>query len=183
MKTKSMILVSLFASITAIFAFLPAIPLSFSPVPITFQLLGVFLAGAILGGRLGALSQLVYLLIGIIGIPVFSGGSAGISVLFGPTGGYLIGFPIAAYLIGLLVKKSESKPNKINLYTLLAIILPILIIYVPGTLQLSFILKMPLQKAFVIGSLPYIPLDIVKCVLALVIAFPTRKRLKQSLPN
>ena len=87
MKTKSMILVALFAAITSVLALLPAIPLPFSPVPITFQVIGIFLAGAILGPRLGFLSQLVYLLLGSIGLPVFAGGSAGFSVILGPTGG------------------------------------------------------------------------------------------------
>ena len=77
MKTKDLILIALFASITAILSLLPAIPLPFSPVPITFQVLGVFLAGAILGSKRGFISQLLYVILGSIGLPIFAGGQAG----------------------------------------------------------------------------------------------------------
>lgn len=178
MKTKSMILVALFAAITSVLALLPAIPLPFSPVPITFQVLGVFLAGAILGPRLGFLSQLVYLLLGSIGLPVFAGGSAGFSVILGPTGGYLIGFPIAAFICGLLITYGEQKKLDSKLAYITALIAGILAIYVIGTIQLSVVLGMPLSKAFLVGSLPYIPLDAFKIIIAFAIAAPTRARLK-----
>jgi len=175
-----MILVALFAAITAVLALLPAIPLPFSPVPITFQVLGVFLAGAILGPRLGFLSQLVYLLLGSIGLPVFAGGSAGFSVILGPTGGYLIGFPIAAFLCGLLIQYGDQKKLEPKFASILALFAGILAIYVIGTLQLSMVLNMSLSKAFLVGSLPYIPLDILKIIIAFAIAMPTRARLKAS---
>ncbi len=178
MKTKSMILVALFAAITSVLALLPAIPLPFSPVPITFQVLGVFLAGAILGPRLGFLSQLVYLLLGSVGLPVFAGGSAGFSVILGPTGGYLIGFPIAAFLCGLLIEYSEQKKLGPKLAYIGALIAGLFAIYCIGTLQLSLVLDMDLSKAFLVGSLPYIPLDAFKILVAFAIAAPTRARLK-----
>ena len=102
-----MIYASLFGAGTAAGAYL-IIPLP--PVPITLQTLFVWgLAGALLGARLGALSQLVYLLIGIIGLPVFAGGKAGLGVLFGPTGGYLIGFVAGAWVIGTLVNLKKNR--------------------------------------------------------------------------
>ncbi len=180
MKTKSMILVALFASITSVLALLPAIPLPFSPVPITFQVLGVFLAGAILGPRLGFLSQLVYLLLGSVGLPVFAGGSAGFSVILGPTGGYLIGFPLAAFMAGLLIRYGEQKKMNATIAYTTALIVGILVIYCIGTIQLSIVLKMDLAKAFFVGSLPYIPLDAIKILIAFAIAAPTRARLKAS---
>ena len=178
MKTQSMILVALFAALTSVLALLPAIPLPFSPVPITFQVLGVFLAGVILGGKLGALSLIVYLLIGGLGLPVFAGGSAGFSVLLGPTGGYLIGFPIAAFLCGTLIELGESKKISMKLAYGLSILSGITSIYTLGTIQLSVVLGLGLQKAFLVGSLPYIPLDLLKICIAFLIAIPTRSRLK-----
>lgn len=178
MKTKSMILIALFASITAVLALLPAIPLPFSPVPITFQVLGVFLAGAILGAKLGFLSQLVYICIGAIGVPVFAGGAGGFSILVGPTGGYLIGFSIAAFVCGWFIEAAETKKIDAKLAYALAFLGGLASIYVLGTLQLAFVLDMALPKAFSIGSLPYLPLDALKIIVAFMVAIPTRARLK-----
>ncbi|TET40117.1 MAG: biotin transporter BioY, partial [Elusimicrobia bacterium] len=83
LKTKGMILCALFAALTAVGGLI-AVPLPFTPVPITLQTFFTFLAGAILGKYLGALSQIIYLLLGVIGLPVFAKGSSGIGVLLGP---------------------------------------------------------------------------------------------------
>lgn len=176
MKTKDLILIALFASITSVLALLPAIPLPFSPVPITFQVLGVFLAGAILGSKRGFISQLIYILLGSIGLPIFAGGHAGFSVILGPTGGYLIGFVIAAGILGFVVEKNEKDTLTQNI---IGMFLGLCVIYLIGTIQLSFVTGLSLEKAFLVGSLPYIPLDILKAFIALLIAVPTRNRLKQ----
>lgn len=91
----------LFAAATAIGARI-AVPLGFTPVPMTLQTLPVLLAGAVLGPWAGALSQLLYLGLGATGVPVFSGGGVGLPWLFGPTGGYLMAFPLAAAAVGLI---------------------------------------------------------------------------------
>ena len=96
---RGMAYASMFGALTAVGAYI-MIPLP--PVPITLQTLFVNLAGALLGGYLGALSQVVYILLGVIGLPVFAGGKAGAGVLLGPTGGYLIGFVVGAFVIGKL---------------------------------------------------------------------------------
>src|SRR5512143_1882057 len=85
------------------------IPLPFTPVPVTGQTLAVLVVGAALGARKGAASLLLYLLAGFAGLPVFSGGSAGGAVILGPTGGYLIGFIVAAYLIGVLSARGMDR--------------------------------------------------------------------------
>ncbi|MVA76118.1 biotin transporter BioY [Auraticoccus sp. F435] len=97
-------LVAGFAAIIAVCALLPAIKLA-GPVPITLQTFGVLLSGAVLGARRGLLAVLLYLAVGAAGLPVFSGGAAGLGVLAGPTAGYLVGFPVAAALCGLLVER------------------------------------------------------------------------------
>jgi len=100
-KTISYSLASLFSTLTALGAYI-SIPISH--VPITLQTFFVYLAGAILGSKLALLSQIIYILIGIIGFPVFAYGKAGFGVLIGPTGGYLIGFIIGAYIIGRMIE-------------------------------------------------------------------------------
>ncbi len=154
---KEMILVSLFAALTAIGAYI-FIPLPLSPVPITLQLLFAFLAGGILGKKLGFLSQLLYLFIGIVGLPVFAGGMGGIGVFFGPTGGYLIGFLPAAYLAG-----TGKKIFKIKLLYLL---LALGILYLLGITGLMIFSGLNLKSAFTGGILPFLPGDIFKVLLA-----------------
>src|SRR5512133_2023281 len=92
-----------FALLTAMGA---AIQIPIGPVPITLQVLFVLLSGLVLGSRMGALSQMEYLAIGFAGAPVFAGGKAGIVALLGPTGGYLVGFVVAAYLAGLIAERA-----------------------------------------------------------------------------
>ena len=104
---KKMAFASLFAALIAVGAYIK-IPIPFSPVPITLQVFFIFLAGAMLGARWGTLSVIVYLLLGIVGLPVFSGGASGLGVLLGPTGGYLIGFVVAAFLVGTLCEKKGT---------------------------------------------------------------------------
>src|SRR5665647_1501494 len=106
-STKNMILTALFAALTAIGALI-SIPIG--PAPITMQLLFTVMSGIFLGANLGALSQILYVLMGLIGLPVFAGGSGGFSTIFNPTFGYLIGFIIAAYVIGKILERKE-KPS------------------------------------------------------------------------
>ena len=106
-----MILCGLFAAITAVCSFI-TIPLGFTPVPINLGTLAVFLTGGILGKKYGTISMTVYVLLGAAGVPVFAGFRAGISVLAGPTGGYIIGYIVAVFIIGVLadvlVKRSTA---------------------------------------------------------------------------
>lgn len=98
----SLAYVSVFAALIAACALTPAIPIG--PVPITLQTLGVALAGLCLGPWRGALACALYVAVGLAGLPVFSGGAAGIGVLAGPTGGYLVAFPLAAIGTGLVAR-------------------------------------------------------------------------------
>jgi len=100
LKPLEISLTSLFAVLTALGAYI-IIPLPFTPVPITMQTFFVYLAAAILGSRLGTLSMVIYLCLGVAGLPVFHGGLAGFGVLGGPTGGYIFGFILGSYVIGM----------------------------------------------------------------------------------
>ncbi len=161
---RGLVYAALFGAGTALGAYiLVPIPL----VPITLQTLFLYLAGAMLGGRLATLSQVVYIIIGIIGLPVFSGGKAGLGVLFGPTGGYLIGFIPAAYIIGKWNEWVE-KPSTIHLS--LSMVAGTLVIYLFGVFQLSLVAKLGLGKAVAVGALPFLVGDAVKIVAATLIS-------------
>ena len=173
---RSMIYASLFGALTAVGAYI-IIPLP--PVPITLQTLFLGLAGTLLGGRLAALSQVIYLLLGIIGLPVFAGGKSGLGVLFGPTGGYLIGFVVAAFVIGRLVAL-KNRPGFV--WICFSLTAGMAVIYTLGVLQLSLVARLTLPKALTVGVLPFLPGDAVKIVLTALIARKLQDRLGGNLP-
>ena len=134
-KLKGMVFAALFAALTAAVAWFK-IPLPFTPVPITLQTLVVLLSGAMLGSYYGALSMIIYLVVGAIGLPVFAGGSSGVGALLGPTGGYLFSYPIASFVIGkMLEKKSLSKFLKY--FSFVAVVLLVVIVLLDSFLKLG----------------------------------------------
>lgn len=161
---RQMTLISLFAALTAVGAFI-SIPIG--PVPITLQTLFTLLAAMTLGSVMGASSQIIYVLLGIVGLPVFAGFKAGIGILFGPTGGFLFGFIISAYIIGKII---ELKKEKNIFYYFLAGLIGTLIIYILGVTQLSLVTGIGIKKAIVVGMLPFLPGDILKIIAASFIA-------------
>lgn len=161
---RQMTLISLFAALTVVGAFI-SIPLY--PVPLTLQTLFTLLAGMTLGSIMGASSQIIYVLLGVIGLPVFAGFKAGIGILFGPTGGFLFGFIISAYVIGKII---EVKKEKNIFYYFLAGIIGTVILYIIGITQLSLITGIGIKKAIVVGMLPFLPGDILKVIAASFIA-------------
>jgi len=168
---RGMAYASMFGALTAVGAYI-MIPLP--PVPITMQTLFVSLAGALLGGYLGALSQVVYILLGVIGLPVFAGGKAGFGVLIGPTGGYLIGFVIGAFIIGKLTSL-RREPGL--LWLMGAMAAGISIVYTLGIIQLMIVAKLSFVKAISVGLLPPLPGDIIKIVIASLICRKIRGRI------
>ncbi|MDW8060714.1 MAG: biotin transporter BioY [Thermomicrobium sp.] len=138
-----------------------AIPLPFSPVPITGQTFAVLLVGAALGSRRGAASMALYVAEGLAGLPVFAGGAAGPGVLLGPTGGYLVGFIAAAFVTGWLAERGlDRRP----VTTALAMALGNLVIYLFGVSWLSVFVGV--AKAPLLGMVPFLPGDLLKIVLA-----------------
>jgi biotin transport system substrate-specific component len=143
-------------------------------VPITLQTFFLYLAAALLGGRLGALSQVVYLLIGMIGLPVFSGGKAGMGVLLGPTGGYLIGFVAGAYVIGRLVDTGKT-PGPV--WIGFAMVTGTAVLYLLGVIQLILVARFSVTQAIAVGVLPFLIGDAVKIVVAVLLTLKLRGRL------
>lgn len=166
---------ALFAALIAVLG-LVAIPLPFSPVPVTGQSLGIMLAGGILSVRQAAYSVLTFLLIGAVGVPVFAGVTGGIGILVGPRGGYLIGFLVGAIIIALV----KGKENNVWRLALANLVGGILVVYTLGVLWLSFVTGMGLEKAITVGALPYIPGDLFKVFVATIVAVTITKRLPKN---
>ena len=135
-ELRMMVFASLFAALTAAGAYIQ-IPIPFSPVPVTLQVFFVLLAGSMLKSKWGSLSMIVYTLLGIAGLPVFAGGSSGIGVLLGPTGGYIIGFILAAYIIGKLSEKTENNARSRLLINAFNMSIGVLVIYACGVFSVD----------------------------------------------
>ena len=147
-----------FSFITAGFARI-SIPLPFTPVPITGQTLAVVLTGAVLGSRRGGLAMLAYLAEGSAGLPVFAGGGSGLFWNMA-SGGYLIGYVPAAYVVGFLTERGWNKGT----WVLLAMLAGNAILYVPGLIQLAFWVGW--DKTLALGLYPFIAGDLVKLYIA-----------------
>jgi len=175
LKARDTFSVALFSALTAIGAFI-LIPLPFSLVPVTLQTLFTYMAGGLLGGYLGALSQVIYILIGVSGLPVFASGNAGPSVLVGPTGGYLVGFVVGAFVIGNM---AEGRSSCSFLWLLTCMIVGTIVIYTLGVVQLMNWMKIGLAEVFITGVAPFVVGDALKTLLA---AYITH-RIKRMLPE
>jgi len=155
--------IAAFASMMALGAHV-RIPLPWTPVPITLQTFFVHLAGATLGPTLGPLSQMLYLLAGAAGLPVFAGGGSGLlNLLGGVTTGYLIGFVLATALVGRLVRL-RSDPG--FLWSLGSMAIGSLLIYGCGVCWLAWMLRLSLLSAFAQGVLPFLAGDVLKIAAA-----------------
>jgi biotin transport system substrate-specific component len=177
-------LITLFAALTALGARV-TIPLPFTPVPVTLQVLFPLLAGLLLGSKRGALSQAQYVAAGLAGLPVFAKGGSGPAYLFGSTGGYLLGFIAAAFAVGELAamarRNSTVRPSTKGFGTLcystqgatfLASLGGVAVIYLCGALWLAAWLgvaghlapKACLNQAWKLGVLPFIAVDVAKAL-------------------
>ena len=154
------------ASVMTALAAQIAIPLPWTPVPVTGQSFAVLLTGMVLGSRRGFLALVLYLAEGAAGLPVFAGGGAGAALLLGPTGGYLIAFPLAAALTGFLAERSWDRRL---LSTLAAMLIGSSVIFAGGLAWLARFV--PPDQLLVTGLIPFIPGDVVKALLA-ALAFP-----------
>lgn len=171
-KLRDLLLVAAGALLVALFAQI-RIPLPFTPVPLTGQTFAVLLVGAALGARRGAASLGLYTGLGLAGLPVFAGGAAGLGYALGPTGGYLLGFILAAYIIGLFAECGLERDIRASL---LPFLVGTVIIYLLGAGWLAFFVGP--QAAIAKGVLPFLPGDLLKLVLA-ALALPAAWRLSR----
>jgi len=161
---RNLLLISGFSALTALSA---QSPFYIGPVPSPGQPFAVLLAGALLGSKRGALSQLTYLAVGAMGAPVFAGWMGGPAVLLGPTGGYLVGFVAAAFVVGLLAERGWDR----RIWSMaLAMLIGSIVIYAFGLTWLASWLARfsPESSVLAVGLYPFIPGDSIKLVLAAV---------------
>ncbi|WP_028401873.1 biotin transporter BioY [Ectobacillus panaciterrae] len=172
MKVRDITYIALFAAVMGTLGLVPPITLSFTPVPITLQTLGVLLSGGVLGARLGGWSQIVFLLLVAAGIPLLSGGRGGMSVFVGPSAGYLLGYPIIAFCLGYIISRYRVLTFWKVLFTNLTV--GVFLLYVFGVPVQAFIMNIPLIQTIKL-SLIYIPGDILKAILASYLVYKLRK--------
>lgn len=157
--------IALFAALIAVLGLVPKIDLM-SGVPITAQTLGIMLGGTVLGARRGALAVLLFLLLAALGLPILSGGRGGLGAFMGPSVGFLVGFPVAAFIAGLIVERWRVS---IGIAALVgSLIGGIVVLYAFGIPGMALILGKSLPEAALLAT-PFLPGDLLKAVLAALI--------------
>ncbi len=171
MKTRHLVLTALFAALTVVFSAI-SIPIPISPVPFSLSVVAIFLAGALLPKNQAALAQVVYLLLGIAGLPVFSEMRGGPGIIAGPTGGYLIAYPFMAWLIAFIIEKTKRRTFFSYFLSMAA---GLALLYAIGTIWLSLVAELPFAAALSAGVIPFVAFDIIKAVLASLLALALYK--------
>jgi biotin transport system substrate-specific component len=161
-------LTALFAAFIAAGTFI-SIPLPFTPVPVVMQNLFALMAGLVLGPVMGAAAVTLYLAAGIIGAPVFAGATSGIARLAGPTGGFLIGYVVSALVAGLIAGLPSPEKKTSLLRIVIAVFAGLHVVYVPGVAWLKFSTGGTWATALAGGFIPFIPGNIAKGLIAIVI--------------
>ena len=169
--TRNLVLAALLTALTAVCS---QIQIPLPMVPINLALFAVHLAGALLGAKWGALSMTAYALLGVVGAPVFAGFSSGPVVLFGKTGGYILGYILCALLVGLLSRRIGYTVKGL----VIAMAVGVAACYVFGTIWFMVITGMSLQLSLTYCVLPFLPGDAVKIALATFLALRLRKPLQ-----
>ena len=169
-KTKELTLTALMAAILCILGPL-SLPLPFSPVPISLTMIGIYLAVYAVGMWKGTVTVCLYLLLGLVGLPVFSGFSGGPAKLLGPTGGYLIGFIFTALISGFFIDRFWKN----RLVSILGMILGIGVAYVFGTVWLAYVAGMTFSQALAAGVIPYVGFDLIKIIILAIVGPELKK--------
>ena len=169
-----LLLAALMAAVCAVCSWI-SIPLPFTPVPINLGTLAVFLAAGILGWKYGSISVIVFVLLGAAGLPVFHGFTGGMGIITGPTGGYIVGYILAAFLTGIMIdtyfKARKSSENKATTYAVLALAmaLGLFACYALGTAWFMHISGTDLKAALLMCVVPFLIGDAIKIAAATVL--------------
>ncbi|WP_394273379.1 biotin transporter BioY [Butyricicoccus sp.] len=172
-NVREMALIAVMAAVTCV---LGPLSVPIGVVPISFTNLAVYLAIYVLGCKRGTVSYIVYLLIGLVGVPVFSGFTGGVGKLFGPTGGYLIGFIFMALICGWFIDRFECK----LVPSFAGMVLGTIVCYIFGTVWLAYQAGMSFYAALAAGVLPFIVGDLAKMVVAAIIGPQVRRQLARA---
>jgi biotin transport system substrate-specific component len=170
-----------FVGVIAAMGLVPALALPGLNVPITVQSMGVMLAGSILGRWRGAAAVTIFLLLVALGLPLLSGGRGGLAVFFGPSVGFLLGFPVAAFVIGWLSERL-STPRSLSRCIAVNVLGGIVVLYAFGAVGVALVTKVSLAAA-VVANWVFLPGDLVKAVAAAVIARSVHQALPGLLPD
>ncbi len=181
-KTQYLILTAMMTAFTAICAVI-SVPLPFSPVPVSLATLAVLICGGLLGPKYGSLSQIIYLLLGAVGVPIFHSFTGGMGILLGPTGGFLFGYIFMAFTFGLLtdiiLKNKRTGDIKSTALVFFAAVHATITCYIPGLLWFMVVTGNGIGTAASMAVLPFIPVDLFKCIVAALLV----KRLTSILPK
>ena len=179
-STTDLALIATFAALIAVCAILPSFSVTGVGVPFTLQMFGIFLAAAVLGAKRGALAVLLYLAVATAGVPVFSGGHAGPGTWVGSTGGYLVAFPIAAFIVGLVASRvARSKPASfVILVSIAAAIVTVAVVGFIGAIGMAIKFDVSLKVAWGYAT-PFFVADIIKGVVAAIVAAAVHRAFPQ----
>lgn len=183
LSPRELSIIAFFASITAVLAQI-AIPIPLTPAPISFGLVAVYISGILLKPQHAVYSQICYLALGAMGVPVFGGFRGGLGVLFGPTGGYLLVYPVMAWIVSMALNSKKSRQAErtqskgiVFLKSSIAICIAHIILYLGGTTWLSITTGNAFYASLVLAVFPFIPMDILKMLLCAFGIVPIRSRL------
>lgn len=171
--SKSIVFVALFAAISAISGFL-AVPVPGTPVPIVLQNMMVVLSGMLLGPVLGTLSTLLFVVAGILGLPILSGGTGGFAKLMSPTGGFIVGYVISSLVAGLVMERPVYGKKASLIKTIGAALLGFVVMYIPGILHFMNIMDADLKESLMLCVIPYLPGDLLKLILCVLLSVALR---------
>ena len=173
MKTKDIVLIALFAALTAALGLFPLFMVPVLAVPVTAQSMGPMLAGSVLGARRGALALLLFLLLVAVGLPLLSGGRGGYGILIGPGAGFLWCWPVAAWLIGWLFERFWTRLNYATAGLIIALG-GIVVVYAGGVAWLGLVIGKPFAPSLLaMGA--FVPGDLLKVVVATLVAMTVRR--------
>lgn len=173
LTVKDITLIAVFVAVITVCSWI-SIPVG--PVPVTLQTFAIFMTAGLLGTKRSLITIIIYIMLGMVGVPVFSQFKAGPNVLAGPTGGYVIGFIFTVIIIGVLTK-IVSKSNKTlkNAVTFLSMILGDVVCFVVETIHFMFMMKVDLISSLTICVIPYIIPDLVKMIIAIMVIDRVKK--------
>lgn len=173
MKTRDIVFIALFAAIMAILGVFPPLMIPVTGIPITAQSLGPMLAGGVLGAKRGGLAIALFVALVAIGLPLLPGGRGGLGVFFGPGGGFILGWILAAVVVGAMVEYFWSRLTVVRALCA-TVVGGILVLYIAGIPWSAFVAKMPLSAA-TMASVPFLLGDCVKAVLAALVIVSVKR--------
>ncbi|MGN1051550.1 MAG: biotin transporter BioY [Acutalibacteraceae bacterium] len=168
----NMVVCALFASVMCV---LSPITIPIGPVPISLGILGVMFTAVVLGPIRGIVSVVVFLLIGVCGVPIFSGGNSGIATLLGPTGGYVWSYLLVVIVVGFLCNLKIFQNKTFNiLQIIISCFIGVLVCYTGGTIQFMLLMKTDIAYSISVCVAPFVVFDIIKCIIAGVVGYAVR---------